>query len=357
MKILFVTKQDYEGVPNGGSAGSKRNYQLLSELGEVELYHIKSKKSFMRYFSLLFLLFPGVTLRHIQEIKQKCKTEQYSVIFLDASLFGGIAKHLKKTCFGKIIVFFHNCESDYFRMLLEKNYIKLLFFFYALHSEKQSIKYADAIITLNKRDQMRIEQKYNRKSEYIIPVTFENQVDLKKSPINADARNEHNILFVGSYFLPNYKGIKWFVENVLPSLPVKLQIVGKGFETVKHELELKSKKVEVIGTVASIEPYYSGASCVIMPIFDGAGMKVKTAEALMFGKSIFGTKEAFEGYDLDYQKVGGLCNTSNEFIDKILTYLKSPIYFNEYSRSVFLEKYSNASARPIFKEMLGETLQ
>ena len=357
MKILFITKQDYEGVPNGGSAGSKRNYQLLSELGEVELYHIKSNKNFMAYFSLLFLFFPGVTLRHIQEIKHKCRTEHYSLIFLDASLFGCIAKHLKKTGFGKIIVFFHNCESDYFRMLAEKNRIKLFYFFYALHSERQSIKYADAIVTLNKRDQKRIEQKYNRKSEYIIPVTFENQVVLRGNPLNSDARKRHNILFVGSFFLPNYEGIKWFVEAVLPSLPANLQIVGKGFEIVKDELESKSKKVEVIGTVSSIEPYYLGASCVIMPIFDGAGMKVKTAEALMYGKSIFGTREAFEGYELDYHKAGGLCNTSDEFIDKIISYLENPVYFNEYNRTVFMKKYSNTSIRPLFKEMLGETLQ
>ena len=41
-------------------------------------------------------------------------------------------------------------------------------------------------------------------------------------------------------------------------------------------------------------------------------MKVKTCEALMFGKNIIGTKEAFEGYELDYQKVGAMCNTKEE---------------------------------------------
>jgi hypothetical protein len=36
-------------------------------------------------------------------------------------------------------------------------------------------------------------------------------------------------------------------------------------------------------------------------------MKVKTCESLMFGKNIFATTEAFEGYELDYDKVGALC--------------------------------------------------
>lgn len=37
----------------------------------------------------------------------------------------------------------------------------------------------------------------------------------------------------------------------------------------------------------------------VMPIFSGSGMKVKTAEALMYGKFLIGTKEAFEGYEID----------------------------------------------------------
>ena len=49
----------------------------------------------------------------------------------------------------------------------------------------------------------------------------------------------------------------------------------------------------------------------------GSGMKSKTAEALMYGKPILGTKEAFEGYDTDPAKVGALCNTATEFIETI----------------------------------------
>ncbi len=37
---------------------------------------------------------------------------------------------------------------------------------------------------------------------------------------------------------------------------------------------------------------------IISPIFVGGGMKVKTCEALMYGKNIIGTSESFEGYDI-----------------------------------------------------------
>lgn len=50
-------------------------------------------------------------------------------------------------------------------------------------------------------------------------------------------------------------------------------------------------------------------------------MKTKTAEALMYGKTIIGTKEAFEGYVLD-EKAMKLCSNAQEFIDTALCLIK-----------------------------------
>ncbi len=43
--------------------------------------------------------------------------------------------------------------------------------------------------------------------------------------------------------------------------------------------------------------YYYKHAAVILPIKYGAGMKVKTAEAMMYGRTIFASDEALEGYD------------------------------------------------------------
>lgn len=91
-------------------------------------------------------------------------------------------------------------------------------------------------------------------------------------------------------------------------------IIGKGFRTLKNDLECDN--VKVIGTVEDVSEYFYRADFVIAPIFEGSGMKLKTAEALMYGKTIFGTTEAFSGYALDFDRVGGLCNTAREIHDK-----------------------------------------
>ena len=71
----------------------------------------------------------------------------------------------------------------------------------------------------------------------------------------------------------------------------EILIIGKGFETLKNDLECDN--VKVIGTVEDVSEYFYRADFVIAPIFEGSGMKLKTAEALMYGKTIFGTTEAF----------------------------------------------------------------
>lgn len=61
----------------------------------------------------------------------------------------------------------------------------------------------------------------------------------------------------------------------------------------------------------------------------------------MYGKNIIGTDEALEGYELDYNRMGGKCNSSKEFIDTIQAFIDNPRpRFNTYSRNTFLEKYS-----------------
>ena len=135
------------------------------------------------------------------------------------------------------------------------------------------------------------------------------------------------------------------MENVAAASPLKILVVGKGFENWKSNLE-RNGNVEVIGGVDSVVPWYLGASFVVAPIFDGSGMKTKVAEALMFGKRIVGTPEAFTGYEEHLAEIGVVCRTSDEFIaamrDEIV--LGAPDQ-PERLRRIFLENYSLEAAR------------
>ena len=100
---------------------------------------------------------------------------------------------------------------------------------------------------------------------------------------------------IHSLAVSNKKGIIWFAKNVAPFIDIDIYVIGSGFEKIKKEVEI-SKNVKVIGKVESLDEWYKEASFVIAPIFSGSGMKTKVAEALMYGKMVVGTKEAFSGY-------------------------------------------------------------
>ena len=75
----------------------------------------------------------------------------------------------------------------------------------------------------------------------------------------------------------------------------------------------QTKKIEIHGFVEDLYTFYAKADCVIAPIFEGSGMKTKTTEALMWGKFIIGTKEAFCGFDIT-DDIGVCCENSEDFI-------------------------------------------
>ena len=215
--------------------------------------------------------------------------------------------------------------------------------------KKKVFSTSDIVITFNKRDSNLLVKKYGERNIIEIPMTFESKkIDYLGNKNNINRK--FKILFVGvAAHTPNIEGITFFIDKVLDKIDVKLEIIGKGMEKYKQKFENKSKKVKVLGTVDNLDEYYIDADAVISPIFSGGGMKIKTGEALSYWKTIFGTTEAFEGYELDYDKIGGLCNTAEEFIWKISEYIKwwqenNKPKFNLYSEKIFKEKYSSESS-------------
>jgi hypothetical protein len=99
-----------------------------------------------------------------------------------------------------------------------------------------------------------------------------------------------------------------------------------------------------------LKPYYEKADFVVQPITTGGGMKVKTAEALKYGKFIIGTKESLEGYDFN-PEIATICNTATEFTEAISNYNR-PFKFNAPSRLLFKQKYSYDAVISSYEKIL-----
>ncbi len=399
-KILFLTCNGIEDAAFGGAKASIRNYEQLKKYAQVDVITVQKRSNIASLLSVLQGYFPPISRKELEAVRKKLQTGEYSHVFFDGSHFGTIVKYVKHKGV-RTICFFHNCEYDYIEVRfgqgksLKKNIYKRLI----AKQEGLAAKYADCNIVFTKRDAERIKELYSVKLPEIIPLTlpdsYQKTAKQPTSTINTtstaniastvnttstaniastvnttsianDSRYKKKCLLFGPLGQANEEAFGWFVNNVSPYLHCKTLVAGKGFEVYKEQWN--SNKVAVQGYVEDIAQLYEQVDCVAIPLLSGGGMKIKTAEAMMFGKTIFGTDEAFVGYELDFQKVGGRCNSADEFIKKINDFLeqncvelnpqkqnllKQENSFNTYSRQTYEEKYSLQASEKAFGEILG----
>lgn len=355
MKLLYIGER-VDKARCGADAVNLRNYTALNKLFGSGFHHYElTHVSRLATFSNLLKGNAGaIQSRDYRNIVAYIKANRITTVFLWSSKLGKLARSIKHRFPDvKIISFFHNIEKQYYDEELKVNpSLKNRFIASVVKwNEKLAVKYSDRLITLNNRDSLLLKSIYGRYSDFELPITFEDKYDEGKArecQHADDASSRLKLLFVGSNFFANNAGVEWFIRNIMPKLvDVELTIVGKGMDEVFQN----SENIHVKGYVDDLSECYYSADAVICPIFHGGGMKTKTAEALMYGCPIVGTKEAFEGYELDHSKIGGLAQTPQEMIEAInrIKNRQRLSSCRKYAREIFLNEYSIESTIKILR--------
>jgi hypothetical protein len=361
MNILFIRYKKSKNILEGGEQGSQKNYNVLSQLvGEdrITTYYVHDenrKRTVWDYvqgvFYFPFNYYFGLTPKRVREIV--AMAQSYEVVFIDRSVFGIIAKKLKEANYkGRIISFFHNVEVPYFEAKLGNMPGKSVFLRCIDHNDKFACQYSDKTIALNLRDDGELFARYGKKADVLIPVAFKDKYQRERYS-DEMTRPQPLCLFLGAYFPPNNEGIVWFVKNVLPHVNIRMKVVGKGMAKLKAE-EPALKNIEVVSDAPDLLPFFEDADIMILPIFKGSGMKVKTCESLMYGKNIIATDEPLEGYEVEQRVSAWRCNTPEEFVQTLQDFARHPRpRFNDAARQCYLEKHSNEAVEQKFKELLN----
>lgn len=122
------------------------------------------------------------------------------------------------------------------------------------------------------------------------------------------------ILFVGTgQYHPNVRGLRWFIEQVLPMLrrhvPAVLDIVGD-----PPPLRAEAPGVTYLGRVAELKPHYERAHAAIVPLFEGSGTRLKAIEAAAWGRPIVSTPLGSEGLALTAGEHFLAAETAQQFV-------------------------------------------
>lgn len=300
----------------------------------------------------------------ISEICEVINSNAIKTVFIEDSVFGNLVKKIKKNCKEcKVLSFYHDVKADLYKQWMnnERTLKSRIEYTIGIRQEYVNQKYADINIVFNERDAKSYQVYYGKRPEAIIPLPAPVPVISHgiMNFITAKDDKKH-ILFVGKKYYPNLVGFKWFVDNVLPSLTdnIQVDVVGRGLEELRNEYS--DPRINVIGGVESLNPYYENADIVIAPLFDGGGMKSKTVEALSFGKIFVGTEESLFGFweemDSDIRgKTCYQCNTPEEWIQTINNLTNDDIHkFNEDVFELFKAKFSYDVIRDQLKAIMEE---
>ena len=131
-------------------------------------------------------------------------------------------------------------------------------------------------------------------------------------------------------------------------------------EEIIDEINM-TPNIEVKGWVESLEDEYINADIIIAPIFEGGGMKVKTAEAIKYGKAFIGTSEALYGYienipkDILNNKIYE-CNDKQQFIEAIEKIADNSEMrkYNSDIRNIYLEHYSYEKMSEVLRTLVDK---
>ncbi|MEX2216610.1 MAG: TIGR03087 family PEP-CTERM/XrtA system glycosyltransferase [Phycisphaeraceae bacterium] len=114
--------------------------------------------------------------------------------------------------------------------------------------------------------------------------------------------NNHSLVFVGVLdYKPNYEGIAWFVEKVMPKLRKRVpdavfNIVGRNPTDRVKRLSLNDG-VELIGSVPDVRVHLRDASVAIAPLQIARGVQNKVLEAMSSRRAVVASPGASQGVD------------------------------------------------------------
>jgi glycosyltransferase involved in cell wall biosynthesis len=186
------------------------------------------------------------------------------------------------------------------------------FFYVDQADERKGLSRADIIITIQEAEGEYFSS-ITEKPVFLLP----HKVVRKQKPLQSLSTVE-TIGFVGHGNDPNVATISHFAHAWSHHFKTcngpTLKVAG---EVCSAFAGLRLPGVEWLGYVDNIEDFYASVDLVVAPLIMGTGLKIKTVEALSFGKPVIGTKLGFEGLNPTF--AGHTCETVDETIDFILS--------------------------------------
>lgn len=192
-----------------------------------------------------------------------------------------------------------------------------VFFYTTKKEEKKALDRADLVLAIQNEEAAYFKQLTQRKV-----ITVGHMVQTSAS-VEQFKEHPNRLLFVGSANHVNMDGLNWFVETTFPRLrkafpEIEMDVVGQSATKLSPQAGLN-----LLGPVAALAPHYQKAAVVINPLRFGTGLKIKTIEALAFGKPLVTTSIGAAGLEPTESETFLVADTPELFCEQIAKLLCS----------------------------------
>ncbi|PJW16165.1 glycosyltransferase family 4 protein [Geobacillus sp. WSUCF-018B] len=352
-KILIVAS-DFPYPPNHG--GRKDVWDKIVLLHKLDfnidlLVTIKSQpspqnlKEVKNYVDNIFLvertynLFDFISILPFQLKSRKklkyCSLKTYYKYVILEGDYVFLLTNNNSLQYDHMILRLHNDEASYFFDLYrsEKRWLNKLY--YLLEAvkfklmQRKIIKKIKNIMFISK-DEMR---RFTIKFPEINPLFLPPNVNLDHFHNIHDKKLSKKVLFIGSLFMINNReGLIWYLEKIHDkvseidkeySLTIAGNSNGESLDWLVSQINTCKFKhnITIIDTPSSLEEIYREHTIFINPMLHGAGVKLKTIEAIQKGLVVVSTLKGVEGTGLQDKVHVLIGKDEDEFKDKLILLL------------------------------------
>jgi len=258
----------------------------------------------------------GLALTEVKEVKSAfitlLKKKQPDVIHVEQPyMVASVAVILKEINMKSLIVFgSQNVEFEMKRGIFKSVVPKEALVRLVKRTkdiEKRAVELADVVVAVSNYDLGVLTKDTKFKPRFVIPNGIEApSSNVAKTNEWSEFKKNEKIktiaTFIGSAHPPNYLGfVKLLAKAKIPG-DTRIVVAGGMSTYISEQFKGQTEfwnRVSVAGVLSkpSLQALINESDIILLPILNGGGSNLKTAEAIISGKKIVATKYAFRGYE------------------------------------------------------------
>lgn len=348
-KILIVASDFIYPPDHGGNVDIWYRLKCFYNLGfKIDLIctvkkkpALKNEKIVKHYINKLIILYRKKNIINLlskkpfpMKVRENLKKidlsyEYYDYVFMEGGTVTLILEN-KTLKYKHLILRVHNDDSVYYNQLMQSENILWKKLYYLIESYKYKYLYKYIFkrisncmfISYNEMEKYR--KKYINSNICFLPSAVE--LNLKKQSLDT-----RNVLIISSLFMVNNKeAIRFYIEKIHPllcdisgyNLIIAGNSRGEGVNWIK-KLTCQYNNIKIFDTPENLDELYSISSIFVNPMLHGAGVKLKTINAIVNGLPVVSTSVGNEGTGLKPGKEIYVSDDVEEYVNYIKILLNS----------------------------------